>query len=214
MGVIYKFCFNFLIFVCFTIAFDQIPNLELNGEKKGRCEEITIDYCKGVAYNETILPNIRNHYSQIEAAEELEQYKHLMTFGCHPSLNIFLCTIFVPVCTNIRKLIPPCRPLCFEVQADCEPFMKKFEYSWPSIFKCDQFPITGLCVGENSTKMSKDLNKKKEYQYNSSINKERNLKKIIFSMIFDEFSHKLLCPSISTLPNSFHYKLKISNKVA
>lgn len=202
-------------------AYNKISSFRPENEWQPRCEEIHIDYCKDMKYNQTILPNLLNHHKQKDADEELSQYKHLMTSHCNPYLNVFLCSLFVPVCTIYFKPIPPCRPLCYEVQADCEPLMKTFKYSWPSIFECSQFPESGMCVGENLTQVSTHENKNKlintpKRPYNkikSEINKESDYKEILYSMFYDvSESSELQCPLQSQVPLTLKYKLNIGQK--
>lgn len=59
--------------------------------------------------------------------------------------------MYVPVCTVLPEAIPPCRSLCIEARTGCETLMNKFGFEWPSSLDCEQFPVSGLCVGENTT---------------------------------------------------------------
>lgn len=50
-------------------------------------------------------------------------------------------------CSCLDHPIPPCRSLCTAVQQSCETTMRKYGYPWPTIVKCDQFPVDNdMCI--------------------------------------------------------------------
>lgn len=116
----------------------------------GRCEPITIPLCIDIPYNETIMPNLLGHGKQDEAGLEVSMFFPLVKIKCSPDLQVFLCSVYVPVCTILEKPLPPCRSLCLSAR-NCERLMNKFGYSWPESLECSKFPEAGLCVGDNST---------------------------------------------------------------
>lgn len=117
----------------------------------GRCEPITIPFCMGIAYNETIMPNLLGQQRQDEAGFEVQQYYPLVKIQCSHDLQFFLCSVFVPVCTIIERPIPPCRSLCLSARSGCESIMNRFQIDWPDNLECSKFPEMGqLCVGENN----------------------------------------------------------------
>ena len=118
-----------------------------------RCEPITISICKNIPYNMTIMPNLIGHTKQEEAGLEVHQFAPLVKIGCSPDLQLFLCSLYVPVCTILEQPIPPCRSLC-ESARICETLMKTYNFNWPENLECSKFPIHGgeaLCVAENTT---------------------------------------------------------------
>ena len=117
----------------------------------GKCEPITIPLCKDIQYNETIMPNLLFHQKQEDAGLEVHQFFPLVKVQCSPQLKFFLCTMYVPVCTVLDDASPPCRSLCNQARTGCESLMNKFGFQWPESLRCDQFPTSGLCVGENTT---------------------------------------------------------------
>lgn len=121
----------------------------------GRCEAITIPLCKDILYNETIFPNLLNHQKQEDAGLEVHQFYPLVKVKCSPDLQIFLCSVYAPVCTVLDKPIPPCRSLCLSARSGCEGLMNKFGFQWPESLECGRYPEAGsggeLCVGENNT---------------------------------------------------------------
>lgn len=117
----------------------------------GKCEPITIPLCKDIQYNETIMPNLLTHTKQEDAGMEVHQFFPLVKVQCSKQLKFFLCTMYVPVCTVLPEAIPPCQSLCVQARTGCETLMNKFGFEWPASLTCEQFPTTGLCVGENTT---------------------------------------------------------------
>lgn len=119
-----------------------------------KCEPISIPLCQDIEYNMTIFPNLLNHQKQEEAGLEVHQFFPLVKVKCSPDLKFFLCTMYAPVCTVLDDPIPPCRFLCKSARDGCEILMNKFGFNWPKSLECDEFPESGLCVGENKTQSS------------------------------------------------------------
>ncbi|XP_063599093.1 uncharacterized protein LOC134775481 [Penaeus indicus] len=94
----------------------DLPSTSLPGPK---CEPLSVPLCKSMSYNQTIFPNLLSHTSQAEAARELEQFIPLLRSKCSPHLELFLCSMYAPVCTILDKPIPPCRNLCVTLRRDC-----------------------------------------------------------------------------------------------
>lgn len=43
--------------------------------------------------------------------------------------------------------IPPCRSLCTAVRDSCSPAMARYDYPWPTMLNCTQFPPDDtLCI--------------------------------------------------------------------
>ncbi|CAH8652114.1 unnamed protein product [Schistosoma rodhaini] len=116
-----------------------------------KCEPIRIKACQDLPYNITIFPNDMGHATQDDAAQEIGQYTPLVRTTCSSSLKLFLCSLFFPVCTGMKKPLPPCRSLCEQNRKDCEPLMRGFHFEWPKIMNCDRFPEDSLCIAENKT---------------------------------------------------------------
>ena len=119
----------------------------------GKCEAILNPMCKNMPYNQTILPTILGHRTQEEATLEANQYSPLVETGCSPYLQYFLCTLYSPVCTVLERPIPPCRSLCTLVSRGCDDVMRRYGFKWPDALICNKFPISGLCIGPNTTSM-------------------------------------------------------------
>jgi len=115
-----------------------------------KCELITIPLCTNILYNYTIMPNILGHTKQEQAGVEVHQFFPLVKVKCSEHLQIFLCSVFAPVCTIIGKPLPPCRSLCLAAQAGCEELMNKFGFDWPPSLSCSKFPNQSdqLCMGD------------------------------------------------------------------
>lgn len=118
-----------------------------------KCETIIISLCKDVPYNQTVMPNLLGHTRQEEAGMEVHQFVPLVKSNCSPDLQLFLCSVYVPVCTILDQPIPPCRHLCESARL-CEELMKVYNFVWPENLDCAKFPVQGsdeLCVAQNTS---------------------------------------------------------------
>ncbi|CAG2118707.1 unnamed protein product, partial [Medioppia subpectinata] len=91
------------------------------------------------------LPNLLNHDTLTEVSQQAQSWVPLSQLNCHPDTQLFLCSLFSPVCLD--HPIPPCRSLCVSVQSSCEHVMLNYGYPWPKIVECGQFPIDNdMCI--------------------------------------------------------------------
>lgn len=132
-----------LVFVLCQVLVIVIGNGQRMSPSHEKCELISIPLCKDLPYNWTIMPNLLNHQKQEDAGLEVHQFFPLVKVQCSPKLKFFLCTMYAPMCTVLEKAIPPCRSLCNEARNGCGMLMSKL--------KCEKFPESGMCVGENFT---------------------------------------------------------------
>ncbi|XP_052234928.1 frizzled-7-A-like [Dreissena polymorpha] len=132
---------------------DTGSELQKSKEKSvGRCEPIKVPMCQGLPYNETRMPNLLNHTNQEDAGLEYHQFAPLVKLQCSKHLQLFLCTLYAPMCTEHADSIPPCRSLCVKaLRTGCGTLMNKFGFMWPDRFNCDNFPENGLCIAEDMT---------------------------------------------------------------
>lgn len=124
----------------------------------GKCEPITIPLCANIEYNQTIMPNLLGHSKQEQAGMEVHQFFPLVKVQCSKHLQIFLCSVYAPVCTILEDPLPPCRSLCLAAQDGCEELMNKFGFQWPQNLACNNFPNPSpdqLCVGEGREGVTK-----------------------------------------------------------
>ena len=108
----------------------------------GECESIVVSMCRPVLrYNSTATPNLVGHESQPEAEHELKSFQPLLEYGCSSRLLFFLCSSYLPLCTDkVQALVGPCRPLCEDVRRRCEPVLNRFGFRWLSSLNCSRFP--------------------------------------------------------------------------
>eukprot|EP00057_Strongylocentrotus_purpuratus_P009924 XP_011664398.1 PREDICTED: frizzled-9-like [Strongylocentrotus purpuratus] len=112
-----------------------------HGNTQGHCERITIDFCQGIGYNMTKMPNLFGHVTQSEAAPSIHEFHPLVVVGCAEHLRLFLCSMYAPMCSeHIDIRIPSCQSMCDDVRRKCEPVMARFSFSWPESMNCDKLP--------------------------------------------------------------------------
>jgi len=134
-----------------TLKFDESFNRAwsvLSGRMhQTTCVEIpkNMSLCHKIGYSQMRLPNLLEHDNLAEATSQAANWNALLGIRCHPYTQIFLCSLFSPVC--LERVVYPCRSLCEGVQRGCETYMKKYGFPWPDMFKCDQFPTDdNLCI--------------------------------------------------------------------
>ncbi|XP_026748048.1 frizzled-4 [Trichoplusia ni] len=105
------------------------------------CEPIKVAMCKNIGYNQTGMPNLARHTLQADADVTLQTFSPLVQYGCSSQLHLFLCSVYVPMCTDKVALpIGPCRGLCESVYARCYPVLHGFGFLWPPELDCSLFP--------------------------------------------------------------------------
>ncbi|KAK0426347.1 hypothetical protein QR680_009660 [Steinernema hermaphroditum] len=167
-----------------------------------KCEPITTQMCIDIPYNMTTYPNSLGHAKQEDAAMELNQYMPLVKVQCSDDLKFFLCTVYAPVCTQMKDPIPPCRHLCLSAKSGCESLMNKFGFKWPTALACDNYPEQGLCVGENKTSSSAPPAK----SAGSKDGSRSSTRPSVFSV------GELECPVNMRVISRTHYHLEISSR--
>ncbi|XP_053385153.1 secreted frizzled-related protein 1-like isoform X2 [Mercenaria mercenaria] len=112
-----------------------------------RCVPIPADLklCQDVEYVNMSVPNLLGHDTVEEAKRQANPWVALKNVGCHPNLDLFLCSLYAPVCLD--RPIFPCQSLCESVKFHCEGYMNKYGFVWPNILHCDKFPTgDSLCI--------------------------------------------------------------------
>nr|CDS24161.1 frizzled [Echinococcus granulosus] len=166
----------------FSVCIDIQRGPENPYAETSKCELIRIPACQGLPYNTTILPNIMGHTSQEEAGQDITQYNSLVKIPCSPSLKLFLCSLYFPVCTQLHKPLPPCRSLCEQNRQRCEPIMRSFSFQWPASMQCEDFPENGLCVSEDKPETKETV------------------------------EATLECPEEMRVPSSFEFRIRLNSK--
>lgn len=105
------------------------------------CEPIRVEMCMGLGYNVTGMPNLGDHERQNDAVITLRTFQPLIEYGCSAQLKFFLCSVYVPMCTDkVANPIGPCRSLCEKVRSRCYPVLQGFGFPWPIALNCSRFP--------------------------------------------------------------------------
>ncbi|XP_076466622.1 frizzled-4-like [Babylonia areolata] len=125
--------------VCLLLS-QHVPATEAT-EAVRTCEPIRFQMCKGLGYNVTGMPNLVGHKDQQDASLQLQTFTPLIQYGCSNQLKFFLCSVYVPMCTEkVIEPIGPCRPMCESVRRRCQPVLNEFGYPWPAALNCSKFP--------------------------------------------------------------------------
>ncbi|XP_023279879.1 uncharacterized protein LOC111668153 isoform X1 [Seriola lalandi dorsalis] len=114
----------------------------------GICEPITIPMCQGLAYNQTIIPNLLGHTSQREAVMKMSFFNSMVQTLCSVDIRLFLCRVYAPQCVA-GEVQRPCRSFCERAKQGCESLMTSFGVSWPNELNCNSFPEE-MCISEES----------------------------------------------------------------
>lgn len=125
-------------------------------DKPPQCVDIPDDLrlCHGVGYNQMLLPNLLEHETMAEVKQQAGSWVPLVHKNCHPGTQVFLCSLFAPVC--LERPIYPCRWLCENVRDGCTPIMEAFGFPWPEMLTCEKFPQDDVCISApNATEASK-----------------------------------------------------------
>ncbi|XP_016363713.1 secreted frizzled-related protein 1b isoform X2 [Sinocyclocheilus rhinocerous] len=126
--------------------------------KSPQCMDIPEDLrlCFNVGYHQMLLPNLLEHETIAEVKQQAGSWVPLVHKACHPGTQVFLCSLFAPVC--LERPIYPCRWLCEAVRDSCTPIMQAFGFPWPEMLNCGKFPLGDVCISMN-TSSSDDTDK-------------------------------------------------------
>ncbi|XP_039290247.1 atrial natriuretic peptide-converting enzyme isoform X1 [Nilaparvata lugens] len=138
---------------------DMIPS-EVSNPAPGICLPVIVTFCQQhrVPYNFTMFPNYIGHFTQRDAAQELEVYDALVDVRCYELAALFLCSVFVPKCGPAGQLVRPCKSLCIETKRRCGFFLDVFGLTLPDYLVCDLFPESpdpDDCVGNKEVNQAK-----------------------------------------------------------
>lgn len=179
-----------------------------------RCEPIIIPMCKDIPYNDTRFPNLMGNNNQDEAATDIHNYHPLVKIQCSPDIQLFLCSMFAPLCTILDKPLLPCRDLCESARKGCENLMESFHYKWPKDFECSQFPVSGsdeICLGRQASSSSASSgpipndNDLRRYRTSTSVPRLPDAYEEMMDFV---------CPAQLAAPKDLDYRLRIGNVLA
>ncbi|ESO99146.1 hypothetical protein LOTGIDRAFT_201339 [Lottia gigantea] len=149
--------------LCVVVLVTLLPGIQSSGSENVRtCEPIRFEMCKGLGYNVTGMPNLVAHTDQQDAGLQLQTFTPLIQYGCSKQLKFFLCSVYVPMCTEkVMDPIGPCRPMCESVRSRCQPVLNEFGYPWPAALNCSKFPArndqTHMCMDGPGDEIEDDL---------------------------------------------------------
>ncbi|KAM3725722.1 Secreted frizzled-related protein [Dirofilaria immitis] len=121
-----------------------------------KCVDIprNLTLCYGIQYSTMRLPNLLEHETVDEVIEQAAPWIPLHRLNCHPDTQLFLCSLFAPVClTTMDREIMPCQSLCTAVQQGCENRMRQYGFPWPEMLSCNKYPKDNdMCIDAVSEK--------------------------------------------------------------
>lgn len=142
--------------VKFDENFDMTWSVSTGRMLQPKCVTIptNMSLCHNIGYNTMRIPNLLEHDNLEEATKQASDWKSLIGIRCHPDTQVFLCSLFSPVC--LERVVYPCKSLCEGVQKGCEGYMKSYGFIWPDMFRCDKFPADNdLCIPGPSSSSAK-----------------------------------------------------------
>jgi len=128
---------------------------QLARDKQPTCVDIptNMTLCQNIGYTKMRLPNLVEHDTLHEVTQQSMSWIPLLNIKCHPDTQLFLCSLFSPVC--LERPIYPCRSLCQAVRAGCEGRMQAYGFPWPPMLDCDKFPLDNdMCITSQSVRKS------------------------------------------------------------
>jgi secreted frizzled-related protein 5 len=128
---------------------DAWSMLSSDNSATNKCVDIPKNFplCYGIQYSSMRLPNLLDHETLDEIIEQSTAWQSLVQLHCNPNTQLFLCSVFAPVCLpNLDKPIKPCKSLCEEVQSNCESRMQQYGFPWPEMLRCDRFEDNDMCI--------------------------------------------------------------------
>jgi len=116
-------------------------------DREPTCVDIpkNMTLCHNIGYSKMRLPNLVEHDTLHEVSQQSMSWIPLLNIKCHPDTQLFLCSLFSPVC--LERPIYPCRSLCSKVRTGCESRMAAYGFPWPAMLDCAKFPEDNdMCI--------------------------------------------------------------------
>ncbi|TKS81146.1 Frizzled-4 [Collichthys lucidus] len=117
------------------------------------CDPIRISMCQGLGYNVTKMPNLVGNVLQSDAELQLTTFTPLIQYGCSSQLKFFLCSVYVPMCTDKVPIpIGPCGSMCLSVKRKCLPVLHEFGFIWPEGMKTHPTSLSAILTTKKSVR--------------------------------------------------------------
>ena len=124
--------------------------------------QVSNSLCPG--YTKMRLPNLVEHDTLHEVTQQSMSWIPLLNIKCHPDTQLFLCSLFSPVC--LERPIYPCRSLCQAVRAGCEGRMQAYGFPWPPMLDCDKFPLDNdMCITSQSVRKKERVSSSRQGEW-------------------------------------------------
>lgn len=122
-------------------------------DRQPTCVDIpsNMTLCQNIGYTKMRLPNLVDHDTLHEVSQQSMSWIPLLNIKCHPDTQLFLCSLFSPVC--LERPIYPCRSLCLGVRQGCQGRMEAYGFPWPAMLDCAKFPQDNdMCITAQSVR--------------------------------------------------------------
>jgi len=128
-------------------------------DRQPTCVDIpsNMTLCQNIGYTKMRLPNLVEHDTLHEVSQQSMSWIPLLNIKCHPDTQLFLCSLFSPVC--LERPIYPCRSLCLGVRQGCQGRMEAYGFPWPAMLDCAKFPQDNdMCITAQSVRQGNSGN--------------------------------------------------------
>eukprot|EP00794_Sanderia_malayensis_P000179 gene179-792_t len=135
-------CFDSVIYNYTRLFLFAVLLVAVVSGQHGKCTVVKIPQCK--EWNHTYIPNdFLGIDTQTDAQTRVDEFKPLYQVNCAPMLKLFICSMSVPFCfvkDGVPTPVYACRSMCEAARKGCEPVMKKHNFNWPELLRCDRLP--------------------------------------------------------------------------
>lgn len=121
-------------------------SLSIEARRKNKklktCEKLAIPECANLGYQRTRFPNPLTNITTQEETRNLTRYLSILDqLNCTKSNAMpFLCSVYVPVCSEKRPVSLPCREFCEKAVGYCPALAASYGVQWPAALLCSRYP--------------------------------------------------------------------------
>nr|XP_006814374.1 PREDICTED: uncharacterized protein LOC100375209 [Saccoglossus kowalevskii] len=117
------------------------------------CRDITVETCRDMPLSMARLSKYTSGSDRSGNIQALVNFLDNMRYNragtpCHEHMDLFMCALFAPECSEEGLYRPPCMHFCDQVKTSCETKFNTGGIAWP--IDCDLLPHTNdssVCIG-------------------------------------------------------------------